>query len=87
MHIVRIYSRCQGFPQKGKAPQFPVAICLYITAVFHNYFIAFLCIIDKLTPLNFSYNVTQKTLRGKKNICSIFLKIWLSVISIKEQKG
>ena len=66
------------FPQKGKAPQFPVAICLYMTVVFH--------IINKLTPLNFSYNVTQKTLRGKKNICSIFLKIWLSVISIKEQK-
>ena len=74
MHIVRIYSRCQGFPQKGKAPQFPVAICLYITAVFHNYFIAFLCIIDKLTPLKFSYSVTQKTLRGKKIDAVYFLK-------------
>ena len=82
MHIVRIYSRWQVFPQKGNAPQFPVAICLYMTAVFHNYFIGFLCIIDRLTPLNFSYNVTKK-----KNICSIFLKILLSVISIKEQKG
>lgn len=74
MHIVRIYSHCQVFPQKGNAPQFPVAICLYMTAVFHNYFIAFLCIIDKLTPLNFSYNVTQKTLRGKTKYAVYFLK-------------
>ena len=72
MYIMRIYSYCQVFPQKGNAPQFPVAIYLYMTAVFHNYFIAFLCItdksneVDKLTPMNFSYNVTKKTLWSKK---------------------